>query len=83
MDLLPNGFEELCEEEQILVIFERLLDGWRQDVDSMTEQEKQTARGKAKVATFNQCEWNLGPLFELCRKKVRALLALGSRNRSS
>lgn len=75
---LPNGFDELCEEEQILVFFERLLEGWRQEVGGMTELEMQTARGKAKVATFNQCERNLGPLFELCRNKVRALLAHGT-----
>ncbi|CAN6205656.1 unnamed protein product [Urochloa humidicola] len=69
MDLL-DGFEELCREEQILVFFKRLLNEWKQELDGMTEPEKRTAKGKAMVASFNQCARRLDPLFEFCRKKV-------------
>nr|CAB3458227.1 unnamed protein product [Digitaria exilis] len=56
MDLLSNGFEELCKEDQILVFFERLLEGWRQ------EQEP----GWHGMTAARR----LGPLFELSRKKL-------------
>lgn len=66
------NFEELCEEDRILVFFKRLLNEWKQELDAMTELEKGTANGKLVLATFNQRARDLDPLFHLCRKKVRA-----------
>ncbi|GJN32626.1 hypothetical protein PR202_gb21142 [Eleusine coracana subsp. coracana] len=64
------NFEELREEDRILVFFKRLLNEWKQELDAMTEVEKGTADGKLMLATFNQRARDLNPLFHLCRKKV-------------
>ncbi|KAK3127455.1 hypothetical protein QOZ80_7AG0573570 [Eleusine coracana subsp. coracana] len=64
------NFEELCNEDKILVFFKKLLNEWKQELDDMTELEKRTAKGKQMVATFKQCARYLSPLFEFCRKKV-------------
>ncbi|GJN32628.1 hypothetical protein PR202_gb21144 [Eleusine coracana subsp. coracana] len=64
------NFEELCEEDRILVFFKRLLNEWKQELDAMTELEKGTADGKLMVAAFNQRARDLDPLFHLCRRKV-------------
>ncbi|WVZ66433.1 hypothetical protein U9M48_015648 [Paspalum notatum var. saurae] len=79
---MRTKFEELCNEDKILVFFKRLLNEWKQELDDMTELEKRTAKGKSMVATFKQCARYLSPLFEFCRKKVlpddirRALLVI-------
>lgn len=63
-------FEDLCDEDKILVFFKRLLNEWKQELNDMTEVEKRSARGKSTVATFKQCARYLTPLFKFCRKKV-------------
>ncbi|XP_039030803.1 pre-mRNA-splicing factor 18-like [Hibiscus syriacus] len=63
-------FDELCDEDKILVFFKRLLNEWKQELDEMGESEKRTAKGKSMVATFKQCARYLNPLFKFCRKKV-------------
>lgn len=67
---MKANFEELCEEDKILVFFKRLLNEWNQELDEMPEAEKRTAKGKSMVATFKQCARYLHPLFKFCRKKV-------------
>jgi pre-mRNA-splicing factor 18 len=70
------NFEELCNEDKILVFFKKLLNEWKQELDDMSELEKRTANGKKMVATFKQCARYLSPLLEFCRKKVIILLLL-------
>ncbi|XP_021898060.1 pre-mRNA-splicing factor 18 [Carica papaya] len=67
---MKTNFEELCDEDKILVFFKRLLNEWKQELDAMTDAEKRTAKGKSMVATFKQCARYLNPLFKFCRKKV-------------
>uniref|UniRef100_A0ACD5UM63 Uncharacterized protein n=1 Tax=Avena sativa TaxID=4498 RepID=A0ACD5UM63_AVESA len=67
---MKTKFEELCDEDKILVFFKRLLNEWNQELDDMTELEKRTAKGKSMFATLKQCARYLSPLFEFCRKKV-------------
>ncbi|PKU67799.1 pre-mRNA-splicing factor 18 [Dendrobium catenatum] len=67
---MKTNFEELCDEDKILVFFKRLLNEWNQELDEMPEAEKRTAKGKSMVATFNQCARYLNPLFKFCRKKI-------------
>ncbi|XP_027117004.1 uncharacterized protein [Coffea arabica] len=67
---MKTNFEELCEEDKILVFFKKLLNEWNQELDEMGEAEKRTAKGKSMVATFKQCARYLNPLFKFCRKKV-------------
>ncbi|GJN11302.1 hypothetical protein PR202_ga29482 [Eleusine coracana subsp. coracana] len=71
------NFEELCNEDKILVFFKKLLNEWKQELDDMTELEKRTAKGKQMVATFKQCARYLSPLFEFCRKKDLRLVIFG------
>lgn len=63
-------FEELCDEDKILVFFKRLLNEWGKELEEMPETEKRTAAGKSMVAKYKQCERYLHPLFKFCRKKV-------------
>ncbi|KAB2016184.1 hypothetical protein ES319_D08G078000v1 [Gossypium barbadense] len=67
---MKANFDELCDEDKILVFFKRLLNEWKQELDDMGEAEKRTAKGKSMVATFKQCARYLNPLFKFCRKKV-------------
>ncbi|XP_044503625.1 pre-mRNA-splicing factor 18 [Mangifera indica] len=67
---MKTNFDELCEEDKILVFFKRLLNEWNQELDEMPDAEKRTAKGKSMVATFKQCARYLNPLFKFCRKKV-------------
>lgn len=67
---MKTNFEELCEEDKILVFFKKLLNEWKQELDEMSEAEKRTAKGKSMVAIFKQCARYLKPLFKFCRKKV-------------
>ncbi|CAK7346577.1 unnamed protein product [Dovyalis caffra] len=67
---MKANFEELCEEDKILVFFKRLLNEWNQELDDKPDAEKRTAKGKSMVATFKQCARYLNPLFGFCRKKV-------------
>ncbi|KAI4301249.1 hypothetical protein L6164_034544 [Bauhinia variegata] len=67
---MKANFEELCDEDKILVFFKKLLNEWKQELDEKPESEKRTARGKSMVATFKQCARYLNPLFKFCRKKV-------------
>uniref|UniRef100_A0A0D3FMV8 Prp18 domain-containing protein n=1 Tax=Oryza barthii TaxID=65489 RepID=A0A0D3FMV8_9ORYZ len=63
-------FEELCDEDKIMTFFKRLMSEWSQEMDEMPEAERQTAKGKAAVATCKQCARYLEPLFKLCKKKA-------------
>lgn len=67
---MKMNFEELCDEDKILVFFKKLLNEWNQELNEMGETEKRTAKGKSMVATFKQCARYLHPLFKFCRKKV-------------
>lgn len=67
---MKTNFEELCDEDKILVFFKRLLNEWKQELDEMSDAEKRTAKGKSIVATFKQCARYLAPLFRFCRKKI-------------
>ncbi|KAL5980881.1 hypothetical protein ACLOJK_028801 [Asimina triloba] len=67
---MKTNFEELCDEDKILVFFKRLLYEWKQELEEMQEAEKRTAKGKSMVATFKQCARYLNPLFKFCRKKM-------------
>ncbi|KAH7661768.1 pre-mRNA-splicing factor 18 protein [Dioscorea alata] len=67
---MKANFEELCDEDKILVFFKRLLNEWNQELNEMPEADKRTAKGKQMVATFKQCARYLHPLFKFCRKKV-------------
>lgn len=67
---MKANFEELCDEDKILVFFKKLLNEWKQELREMAEAEKRTAKGKSMVATFKQCARYLNPLFKFCRKKV-------------
>ncbi|XP_028120222.1 LOW QUALITY PROTEIN: pre-mRNA-splicing factor 18-like [Camellia sinensis] len=67
---MKSNFDDLCDEDKILVFFKRLLIEWKQELDEMGEAEKRTAKGKSIVATFKQCARYLNPLFKFCRKKV-------------
>ncbi|XP_038684243.1 pre-mRNA-splicing factor 18-like [Tripterygium wilfordii] len=67
---MKANFEELCDEDKILVFFKRLLNEWKQELDEMQDSDKRTAKGKSMVATFKQCARYLNPLFKFCRKKV-------------
>ncbi|XP_077210266.1 splicing factor Prp18 family protein [Tasmannia lanceolata] len=67
---MKSNFDELCDEDKILVFFKRLLNEWNQELEDMGETEKRTAKGKSMVATFKQCARYLNPLFKFCRKKI-------------
>ncbi|CAI8614227.1 unnamed protein product [Vicia faba] len=67
---MKANFEDLCDEDKILVFFKKLLNEWKQELREMAETEKRTAKGKSMVATFKQCARYLNPLFKFCRKKV-------------
>ncbi|KAK8498903.1 hypothetical protein V6N13_045928 [Hibiscus sabdariffa] len=67
---MKANFDDLCDEDKILVFFKRLLNEWKQELDELGESEKRTAKGKSMVATFKQCARYLNPLFKFCRKKV-------------
>uniref|UniRef100_A0A0D6QV10 Pre-mRNA-splicing factor 18 n=1 Tax=Araucaria cunninghamii TaxID=56994 RepID=A0A0D6QV10_ARACU len=66
---LKSNFDDLCDEDKILVFFKRLLNEWEQELEDRPEAEKRTGRGKSMVATFKQCARYLKPLFKFCRKK--------------
>ncbi|CAH8250993.1 unnamed protein product [Arabidopsis lyrata] len=69
MKRLKANFEDLCDEDKILVFYKKLLIEWKQELDAMENTERRTAKGKQMVATFKQCARYLVPLFNLCRKK--------------
>lgn len=73
MKRLKANFEDLCDEDKILVFYKKLLIEWKQELDAMENTERRTAKGKQMVATFKQCARYLVPLFNLCRKKVKIL----------
>ncbi|XP_009367635.2 pre-mRNA-splicing factor 18-like [Pyrus x bretschneideri] len=67
---MKTNFEELCDENKILVFFKKLLNEWNQELREMPDAERRTAKGKSMVATFKQCARYLHPLFKFCRKKI-------------
>lgn len=70
LKLMKTNFEELCDEDKILVFFKRLLSEWKQELGKMTAAERRAGK---KIATFNQCARYLHPLFKFCRKKVKTI----------
>lgn len=66
---MKANFEDLGDEDKILVFFKRLLNEWNQELNEMPELERRTAKGKQMVATFKQCARYLYPLFKFCRKR--------------
>lgn len=70
LKLMKANFEELVNEDKILVFFKRLLNEWNQELSEMPELERRTAKGKQMVATFKQCARYLTPLFKFCRKRA-------------
>lgn len=74
---MKTNFEELCDEDKILVFFKKLLNEWNQELREMPDAERRTAKGKSMVATFKQCARYLHPLFKFCRKKVGKFLLFG------
>lgn len=67
---MKTNFDELCDEDKILVFFKRLLHEWEQELEDRPDIEQRTGRGKSSVATFKQCARYLNPLFKMCRKRV-------------
>lgn len=67
---MKTNFEDLCDEDKILVFFKRLLQEWEQELEDRPDAEKRTSRGKSSVATFKQCVRYLNPLFKMCRKRA-------------
>lgn len=71
--LKEANFEDLCDEDKILVFCKKLLLEWKQELDAMENTERRTAIGKQMLAIFNQCARYLTPLFHLCRNKVNKI----------
>lgn len=67
---LRANFDDLSDEDKILVFFKRLLLEWEEELANRPEAERRTGRGKSSVATFKQCARYLKPLFKMCRKKM-------------
>ncbi|KAM5563726.1 hypothetical protein ABKV19_018375 [Rosa sericea] len=67
LKLMKANFDELCDEDKILVFFKRLLSEWKQELGQMTAADRRAGK---KIATLNQCARYLHPLFKFCRKKV-------------
>ncbi|KAH0653503.1 hypothetical protein KY290_031785 [Solanum tuberosum] len=63
---MKTNFEDLCDEDKILVFYKKLLNEWNQELDEMSSE----AKNQTVVATFMQCARDLNPLFDLCRKKL-------------
>lgn len=76
---MKANFDELCDEDKILVFFKKLLNEWNQELREMGEAERRTAKGKQMVATCKQCARYLTPLFKFCRKKVSDRFTFGFR----
>ena len=67
---LKANFDELCDEDKILVFFKRLLKEWGREVEERPEAESRSMKGKSVSATYRQCSRYLDPMFKMCRKKV-------------
>ncbi|XP_049414534.1 uncharacterized protein LOC125877230 [Solanum stenotomum] len=63
---MKTNFEDLCDEDKILVFYKKLLNEWNQELDKMSPE----AKNQKMVATFMQCARDLNPLFNLCRKRL-------------
>ncbi|XP_009621661.1 uncharacterized protein [Nicotiana tomentosiformis] len=68
---MKTNFEELCDEDKILVFFKKLLNEWNEEIDENTRSPNQADQNR-RVATFMECARDLNPLFKLCRKKLLA-----------
>lgn len=75
--VLKANFEELCDEDKILVFFKKLVIEWKQELDAMDNTERRSNRNRS-VATFQQCARYLTPLFNLCRNKVNKSLSFST-----
>lgn len=72
---MKANFEDLCDEDKILVFFKRLLNEWNQELNEMGDAERRTAKGKSIVATFKQCARYLHPVVQVLQKEVKLLIA--------
>ncbi|KAH0656160.1 hypothetical protein KY285_031042 [Solanum tuberosum] len=63
---MKTNFEDLCDEDKILVFYKKLLNEWNQELDDMSSE----AKNQTVVATLMQCARDLNPLFDLCRKRL-------------
>ncbi|XP_009798411.1 uncharacterized protein LOC142164932 [Nicotiana tabacum] len=68
---MKTNFEELCDEDKILVFFKRLMNEWNEEIDDNITSPNQADQNQ-RVATCMECARDLNPLFELCRKKLLA-----------
>ena len=68
---LKANFDELCDEDKILVFFKRLLKEWGREVEERPEAESRSMKAKSVNATYRQCSRYLDPMFKMCRRKVR------------
>ncbi|PHT99420.1 hypothetical protein BC332_31615 [Capsicum chinense] len=64
---MKTNFEDLCDEDKILVFYKNLLNKWNQKLNESHGAKNRTAN---QVATFMQCARDLNPLFTLCRKRL-------------
>jgi len=74
--LMMLGLLLLCSssrEEEILLLFRRLLKDWEHELNERTDIVKRTAQGKVATATYKQTLRNIRPLFKLLQKKSLAL----------
>ncbi|CAN6723496.1 unnamed protein product [Malus baccata var. baccata] len=51
---MKTNFEELFDEDKILVFFNKLLNEWNQELREMPDVERRTAKGKSMVDTFKK-----------------------------
>ncbi|XP_059285063.1 uncharacterized protein LOC132038406 [Lycium ferocissimum] len=70
---MKTNFEDLCDEDKILVFYNKLLNEWNQELDHETDNRKEDqGESISMVATFMQRARDLNPLFNLCRKRLLA-----------
>ncbi|CAN8278631.1 unnamed protein product [Cochlearia groenlandica] len=62
-ELLKADFDDLCDEDKIIVFFKKLIIERKEEIDA------ERLSTKRSVATFQQCARDLTPLFNLCRNK--------------
>jgi pre-mRNA-splicing factor 18 len=68
-----EGVVDLTREEEILLLFRRLLKDWENELNERPDAVKRTAQGKVATATYKQTLRNIRPLFKLLQKKTLAL----------
>ncbi|XP_060186964.1 uncharacterized protein LOC132616526 isoform X2 [Lycium barbarum] len=68
---MKMNFEDLCDEDKILVFYKKLLNEWNQELDHEADNRKEDqGESISMVATYMQRARDLNPLFDLCRKRL-------------